>query len=263
MDPPTPPSAASALASDLLQCPGVESEQLKIAGLTGVELTLAVAGPGNRSYAFVIDWHVRVLLAAAWLLLFWWLMKVLGLLFGDHGWKSLFALVAVWPALLIYFLYHPVLELVMQGRTPGKRMAGVRLVTRNGGLPGAGAILTRNVFRLLDSMPFFYLVGLSTCMISAQRLRIGDMAAGTVLVLDTTQSAHSLARLPALMARTGLDAGLIELVNELLERWTSLSLERRDTLARALLARTNPALTSHALADVGDADLHQRLRALL
>jgi hypothetical protein len=89
------------------------------------------------------------------------------------------------------------------------------------------------------------------------------MAAGTVLVLDTTQSLRSLARLPALMARTGLDAGLVELVNELLERWASLSIERRDALARALLARTNPAMSSQTLADVGDADLYRQLRALL
>jgi uncharacterized RDD family membrane protein YckC len=42
----------------------MDSEQLRIAGLTGVELSLPIAGPGARSYAFVIDWHIRVLLAA-------------------------------------------------------------------------------------------------------------------------------------------------------------------------------------------------------
>ena len=41
----------------------------------------------------------------------------------------------------------------MRGRTPGKRIAGVRLVTREGDIPGVGALLLRNVFRLLDSLP--------------------------------------------------------------------------------------------------------------
>ena len=245
--------------SELMPAP----EQLRIAGLTGVELTLPIAGPGSRSYGFVIDWHIRVLLAAAWMFTFWLLLKGFGLLGVGGGWRGLFALLALWPALLLYVLYHPVLELLMHGRTPGKRMAGVRLVTRTGGVPGAAAILTRNIFRLIDSMPFLYLVGLSSCMISAQRLRIGDMAAGTVLVLEAAPSAQKLAGLPALLAHTGLDHGVLELLNELLERWLSLSVEHRDALARTLLARANPTASSAALNDLGDAQLHQRLRALL
>ena len=138
-----------------------------------------------------------LLLAFAWFATAMIVLAGLNLLGVGRGWRSPYAVLGVWPAVLIYVLYHPVLELVMHGRTPGKRTAGVRLVTRTGGVPGAAAILTRNIFRLLDSMPFLYLVGLSTCMISAQRLRIGDMAAGTVLVLEAPgSSAQELARLP-------------------------------------------------------------------
>jgi uncharacterized RDD family membrane protein YckC len=238
-------------------------EHLRIAGLTGVELTLPIAGPGSRSYAFVIDWHIRVLLTAAWMLIVWLLLMAFGLLGVGRGWHGLFALTGVLPGLLIYFLYHPVLELLMHGRTPGKRTAGVRLVTRTGGLPSAAAILTRNIFRILDSMPFMYLVGLSSCMLSAQRLRIGDMAAGTVLVLEAADATQKLASLPALLAQTGLEPDVLELLNELLERWLSLSVEHRDALGRALLVRATPSLSSASLIDIGDAELQQRLRALL
>jgi uncharacterized RDD family membrane protein YckC len=238
-------------------------EQLRIAGLTGVELTLPIAGPGTRSYAFIIDWHIRVLLALAWIAVAWLLLTASDKLGVGHGWRSALVLLGVWPALLIYTLYHPLLELFMHGRTPGKRTAGVRLVTRTGGVPGAAAILTRNIFRLLDSMPFLYLVGLTSCMISAQRLRIGDMAAGTVLVLEAAVSAQDLARLPALLAQTGLDPGVLDLLNELLARWQSLSVLHRDALARTLLARVNPALSGAALSALGDTELHQRLHALL
>ena len=48
----------------------------------------------------------------------------------------------------------------MRGRTPGKRMAGVRIVARDGGAPSVGALLVRNVFRLIDSLPLLYGVGL-------------------------------------------------------------------------------------------------------
>jgi len=43
-------------------------QQISVQSVTGVDLTLNIAGPGNRSYAFVIDWHVRLLLSGAWLI---------------------------------------------------------------------------------------------------------------------------------------------------------------------------------------------------
>ena len=46
----------------------MSDEQLSVQSVTGVDLTLKLAGPGTRSYAFVIDWHIRLLLACAWLL---------------------------------------------------------------------------------------------------------------------------------------------------------------------------------------------------
>ena len=239
-----------------------ENEQLNVTGLTGIELNFPIAGPGSRSYAFVIDWHIRLLLSLAWLSGAWLLLRVFG-----HGDPKFFAghagLLIGWPALMIYLLYHPVLELLMQGRTPGKRIAGVRLVTQRGGQPSAGAILIRNVFRLVDALPTLYLVGLISCLLTAQRVRIGDMAAGTILVIDNRLSARALARIPSLVAKSGLDPRVIELASELLERWPSLSIARREAMARALLARINPAYSIDTLAAVPDADLRQRLRDLL
>src|SRR2546430_15910805 len=70
-------------------------------------------------------------------------------------------------------------------------MAGVRIVARDGGAPSAGALLTRNVFRLVDSLPLCYGVGLITVVLTRDNLRIGDMAAGTLLVFEQAE-----ARLP-------------------------------------------------------------------
>ncbi len=47
------------------------AEELNIRGLTGVDMTLPIAGPGTRAYAFIIDWHIRLLVALAWVLLDW------------------------------------------------------------------------------------------------------------------------------------------------------------------------------------------------
>jgi uncharacterized RDD family membrane protein YckC len=233
----------------------VNDEQLHITGLTGVELNLPIAGPGSRSYAFIIDWHIRVLLSLAWMLGVWLLLRALKA-------PAIMTLIG-WPALAIYLLYHPVLEIAMQGRTPGKRTAGVRLVTLRGGQPSVSALLLRNVFRLLDSAPGLYMIGLSCCMFTKDRVRIGDLAAGTVLVLENARAARVLEIMPGLVTHTGLDPRLVELIQDLLDRWQSLSSGRRVTLARALLARATPAQDHDALAAIGELELHQRRQTLL
>ncbi len=239
------------------------AEELTVRGLTGVDMTLAVAGPGTRSYAFVIDWHIRVLLALAWVLLGLLLRLVLPHGSGTALTSSLFLLGVVAPAVLVYVLYHPVLEVVLHGRTPGKRMAGVRIVTREGAIPGTGALLIRNLFRLIDSLPVLYLVGLMCCLTTMQRVRIGDLAAGTVLVLDESASAKSLSRLGTLLQRSRLRPEALALVQDLLDRWTELEPQRRATLARAVLSRVEAGAGSTGLAALDEAALHSRLQALL
>jgi uncharacterized RDD family membrane protein YckC len=241
----------------------VDREQLRISGLTGVDVTLDIAGPGSRSYAFVIDWHIRLLLGLAWFCGAWLLIKTLAAARLEDPMSAPLTLAAVAPAILIYLLYHPVLEVLMRGRTPGKRRAGVRIVTRTGGTPGPGALLIRNIFRLVDSLPFVYMVGLTSCFFTAQRVRIGDLAAGTVLVLDSESAARSHAQLASMVARSGLAPALVELIHDLLERWALLDTVKRDELARSILARIDSAAPPAQLAGLTDAELSQRLRQLL
>lgn len=230
-------------------------ERLRIAGLTGVQIELEIAGPGSRSYAFLIDWHIRLLLALAWLAGAW----LLELLIGDPSPQGRqFLLLALLPALSIYLLYQPGVELAMRGRSPGKRMAGVRLVTRGGGTPGVAALLIRNVFRLVDSLPSLYLVGIICCFVTRQRVRIGDLAAGTLLVVDTPATTAALSRLSGSFGHSSLSPALIELAQELLERWATLERARRGELARALLERAGESAPSGS-----DAQLLQRVRQLV
>ena len=242
----------------------MDRDQLRISGLTGVDVALDIAGVGSRSYAFVIDWHMRLLLALGWFCGAWLLIRASHLMLASTGTTPrLFWTIAVVPAAVIYLLYHPVLEVLMRGRTPGKRRAGVRIVTRQGGTPSLGALLLRNLFRLLDSLPFLYLVGLASCFITEQRVRIGDLAAGTLLVLDSESAARTLAQLGSMVALSGLPPALVELIHDLLERWTVLDVARRDELARSILAHADPAATAAQLAGLSDADLSRRLRQLL
>ena len=235
-------------------------EVLNVRGLTGVDLTLRIAGPGTRSYAFLIDWQIRLLGALAWLLIALLLRRVPAL---SSAAAARDVMRAGWAlALLTYFLYHPVLEVLMHGSTPGKRKAGARIVTLEGATPGTGALLIRNVFRLIDCLPLVYLVGLVSCIVTARRVRLGDLAAGTVLVLDERFAGESLARLGEQIERTGLSAEALQLIRDLLDRWEGLSDARRTRLAEELLAKLEPQPPAGAAAP-GGAVLRGRLEALL
>jgi uncharacterized RDD family membrane protein YckC len=229
------------------------ADRLQIAGLTGVDVGLEIAGPGSRSYAFLIDWQIRLLVALGWFSANW--------LFARHA--RPFTALALLPALGVYFLYHPVLEVLMRGRTPGKRRAGVRIATRSGGTPGTGALLIRNIFRLIDSLPALYLLGLVCCLMTAQRVRIGDLAAGTLLVVEAGAPTDSLSQLGSVVSHNELSPAVVELIQELLERWPSLEWVHRDELARALLARVGSATDAPLPADLSDHELRERLRILL
>jgi len=231
---------------------------LKIPSVTGIDVELRIAGPGGRSYAFVIDWHIRVLVALAWII------ASAFVYFGSvNAFASLepsqsdFVLVIGLPAAALYFLYHPVLEVLMRGRTPGKRMAGVRIVKRDGGVPGIGPLLVRNLFRLVDSLPFFYFLGLAATMLTKQSVRIGDIAAGTLLVYDDPD-AGTFDDAPSSggIERLGLERA--ELVRDLLGRWPELRPESRAALARRLLERQGPVPD-----ELGDDALRAKLEQLL
>jgi uncharacterized RDD family membrane protein YckC len=231
--------------------------------LSGVDGALDIAGVGSRSYAFILDWQNRLLFSLGWFCAAWLLFKsTAGLLPLSVTSRSILML-EVLPAVGIYFFYHPVLEVLMHGLTPGKRRAGVRIVTRSGGTPGTAALLIRNILRLVDCLPVFYAVGLASCFITEQRVRIGDLAAGTVLVLDAPASAKSRAQLGSLVAQSGLAPAQAELISDVLERWPSLDVSKRDELARSILARIEPAAPAAQFVALSDAELAQRLRGLL
>jgi uncharacterized RDD family membrane protein YckC len=237
----------------------LSAQQITLPSITGVDVRLQIAGPGSRSYAFIIDWHVRFIMALAWFfgatLLY---TGSIAILRGAGGGYEHFFWIVVLPALGIYLLYHPILEAAMQGRTPGKRMAGVRIVTRGGDIPGPGALLLRNVFRLIDALPMFYVVGLASVILTAQHVRIGDLAAGTLLVLDQPESETTFASLNG----ATLNARAADLAQELLDRWPALDETTRADIARSLLVRLEPEAAVHIASESG-ARLHERLQRLL
>ncbi|MBT8143497.1 MAG: RDD family protein [Gammaproteobacteria bacterium] len=235
---------------------------LTTTGMSGIDIEMPVAGPGARAYAFVLDIHIRALLALAWIF-------VAGFILAGIGYVAdgVFDLISAWgsfwfvafPGLLIYLLYHPVLEVAMKGLTPGKRFAGVRIVTESGGVPGAGPLLIRNLFRIVDSAPTFYVVGFIATLVTKRHVRIGDIAAGTVLVYFRQRKQRDIEVAEQLSRADKVTPQQAALIQELLDRWKQLQPDVRARLA----ARTFAAV-GEPMPEVWDQDkLYARLAHLL
>jgi uncharacterized RDD family membrane protein YckC len=135
----------------------------------GVELTLRLAGPVSRARAWLIDLFVRfgVFLVVA---------TVLGVL-GTAG-AGLLAI--AW--FLLEWFYPVVFEVTRGGATPGKRMGGLAVLHDNGTPVGWSASVIRNLLRAVDFLPIGYAIGVISMLISPEFKRLGDLAAGTVVV---------------------------------------------------------------------------------
>ncbi|KJV05362.1 hypothetical protein VZ94_18740 [Methylocucumis oryzae] len=241
-----------------------DNDYLAVQTLEGLDYQLEIAGLGARSHAFIIDWHIRLLLALLWLIVGTGLLGLFAIENLREWWRqishTLPLIIVFLPTAAIYFLYHPVLEIIMAGRTPGKRMAGVRLVTLQGHTPRAGEILLRNVFRLIDSLPSCYVVGIVTVALTHHHVRIGDLAAGLVLVYETNVSANTLNQVTQLAIHSELTPEQQGLLLDLLNRWPELNKNVRIDLAQKFLAHIGRPVTNLDKVENLDRALHIKLQ---
>jgi uncharacterized RDD family membrane protein YckC len=182
----------------------VESEQA-FQSPEGVALRLELADGGSRAAAFVVDYTIATTLTAVVLLLASVASaEPVGQSESDEGGFAVgFGVIA---AFLIQNFYFIASELWFGGRTLGKRWLGLRVVARDGGELDAGRIYARNLMRDLELfVPLAFViqptlllgdspvmarllclvwVGLVACfpLFNAERSRIGDLVAGTMVV---------------------------------------------------------------------------------
>jgi uncharacterized RDD family membrane protein YckC len=147
-------------------------EQVTIATPEGVEVELALAGLGSRFISRLIDSLIQFAITIAFLLV---AVRV------HSGWAFAVFFIVYF---LVLFVYDIAFEVLRSGRTPGKQVAGLRVV-RSGGQPvGFLASLIRNVLRIIDLLPTAYLVGTILIVVTRQNQRLGDIAAGTLVVRE-------------------------------------------------------------------------------
>lgn len=146
---------------------------ITIATPEGVELELVLAGAGSRFIAAVIDFALEVLLIVLSALV------TIDLIGGGIG-DALLA-IAVFAAL---YVYDVAFEVLGGGRTPGKRITHLRVVRDQGNPVDLPASAIRNLLRVIDLLPSAYLVGLMSVLLTKRNQRLGDLAAGTLVIRD-------------------------------------------------------------------------------
>lgn len=174
---PTDPVAPSVVGSDQLS---IETPEL-------VAIQMPIAGIGSRFIALLVDYLI-------------WIpgILVVGRLFAFFlpSLKAFNSLSEQWAFAVYLFLiflfnwgYFTLFEAFWNGRTPGKRVARIRVIQRSGRPIGLFESMARNFIRYVDQIPFFYAVGAIAIFVTRDHQRLGDLAAGTLVVRDRIEDA--------------------------------------------------------------------------
>lgn len=172
----------------------LNADQLHIDTPELVSIELPLAGVGSRFIAVLLDsliWGAAALLLA---LLFWAVRPAIGA-FSELSYQWAVALSTV-LFFLLHWGYFTLFEAFNGGRTPGKQAVRIRVIQRSGRPIGLFESMARNFIRFIDELPFFYGVGVISVFVTRQHQRLGDLAAGTLVVRDRVQETPLWSELP-------------------------------------------------------------------
>ncbi len=210
-----------------------------------------VAGIGSRFLAAIVDTLLILLFQIAIFTLIFIVLSQLDTFVAVSAATSIITAILVLLSFVFLWGYYILFELIWSGQSPGKRTVGLRVV-REGGRPitfVSSAI--RNLIRIIDFLPGFYGLGVMVMFIDQRARRLGDLAAGTLVVKERgTVSLESLTRqsdpLPTSQPESGAPVQLqlpnlhliteqdYNLVQEFLRRRSELGRESRMQLGRQL-----------------------------
>ncbi len=208
----------------------------------GIDLQAQLAGPVSRAIAYSIDVTIRsVMLTIIWMVL---------IFAGDTG---------IGIILLLSFIlewFYPVLfEVYNNGQTIGKKYMGLTVVNDDLTPINWGASIIRNLLRFADFMPFGYLGGLLSMVLSSKFQRLGDLAVGSLVIYKSETRQH--AELPACLPQPPSIPLSLEdqiAIISFTERHKDLSYDRQKELANILadITHLEPEKNINYLRGVGN-----------
>jgi uncharacterized RDD family membrane protein YckC len=156
-----------------------------------IDLSLELAGLGSRFLARVLDWLIEFGFLVVVGLLVMIAVSVLGLSRQLTGSMPQILMAAFFVGFLYLFLlgYDIYFEVRHNGQTPGKRRTGIRTIRESGAPLDFRSACIRNLLRFADFVPLFYLLGGFLVLLTSRHQRLGDMAAGTLVIRERTSEA--------------------------------------------------------------------------
>lgn len=165
------------------------ADQLSIETPEQVALEFPVAGIGSRFVALLLDHVIQfgILLVLG--------LVVFLLLVMTHHRGSLdvslsekwFLAAAIFAVFLILWGYFALFEAFWHGQTPGKRVMKLRVIKDTGRQITLFESLARNLLRYVDYLPSLYLAGVITMLCNKRNKRLGDLAAGTMVIHERAE----------------------------------------------------------------------------
>ncbi len=203
----------------------------------GVDFQFVIAGPGTRAYAWFLDGLIKFgILALAGTVL-----SVLGV-FGEAGANVVQGLMLLAGFLMDWF-YGSLFESWMNGQTPGKKSAGLRVVRTNGTPVDLTSAIGRNFLRTADMLPFCYTVGLISMLMTRRMQRLGDLVFDTMVIDERREWISRTAGLTATVEplvrsecprRFSVPDRTLSVIERLFEPDRIISDARREEIARPL-----------------------------
>ncbi|MEO9171362.1 MAG: RDD family protein [Candidatus Baltobacteraceae bacterium] len=232
-----------------------------------VAFSYELAGIGSRFLAVAIDFVAQIGILA---LVFWGLYLISRgappaphLPAGERFWSNVGVAIVIAIVFFVFFGYFIAFEALWNGQTPGKRAMGLRVV-RDGGYPiDFTSSLVRNLVRVGEAALGTYAIAGIVAVLSPENKRIGDIAAGTIVVRDARMSGgrstlDALSAQPQYASTAYLSGEERALVKRFLERRFALEGARRRALAAQIAGRVRSRLPAE-MANLDDESLLERL----
>ncbi|MBI2332747.1 MAG: RDD family protein [Chloroflexi bacterium] len=156
---------------------------LKIDTPENVTFDYDISGIGSRFLAALIDSALIALLQT----LIFGVAILIASLASDYMTDAIgnwFFAVSGLVAFAFFWGYYIFFEILWNGQTPGKRLIGLRVIRVDGTPVNASEVVIRNLVRIIDFLPSAYGIGVVTMFINPSSRRVGDLAAGTIVVHD-------------------------------------------------------------------------------
>lgn len=159
-------------------------DQLIIETPEQVAIRFPLAGVGSRFLAVLADNLIQV---AGYVVLMLLLFLISSAASGSgqrlvHNGDRWFTAGIIVFVFLVHWGYFTLFEAFWNGQTPGKKICKLRVIRDSGRQITLFESMTRNFLRIIDELPGIYAVGVVTMLCNPQNKRLGDLAAGTLVI---------------------------------------------------------------------------------